>query len=502
VRILIAVFLFVPLWSSCAISRTASGLEQGHVVPFEEVLSHRGRLRQLIVSKLDARDPYAGFYVLEMYKSLVLLAFEAESGATPAFPEYSAPIEVADGSVTAPPDSRGIVLSKAPSVAVRQSDEPTGARSQSFWRHQALVDQRVGLTRRYGTSTKVLSEMFVVDSVEKLQRRQRVGDLTLSFFLADEAVYVFVVSQDEFTVVKLDATATSLFRLSARLLASLRKPSSPLWRDLAVEVYRGLFADIEPHLQMAKTVTIIPDGFLANVPFSVLIDDGGRLLTDRMSISFLPSASFAGGAAKESLVSDPPRVLVAGNPIFPEGFPPLDKAEDEARAVARVFDDATLLVGQTATEQRFRDAAPRHNILHLATHGYLSPLGEGTSSLLLSRDATADGEWSSSEIAAVDLSGAYLTVLSACDTSVSPSGTRSLSGITAAFLAAGSPTVIGSLWQVSDDSTSLLMVRFYERFLELGYLDALRAAQADVRGDPRYEHPYYWAAFVLYGASK
>jgi CHAT domain-containing protein len=46
------------------------------------------------------------------------------------------------------------------------------------------------------------------------------------------------------------------------------------------------------------------------------------------------------------------------------------------------------------------------------------------------------------------------------------------------------------------------MVRFYQRFLELGYLDAMRAAQDDVRRDARYGHPYYWAAFVLYGASK
>jgi hypothetical protein len=90
-------------------------------------------------------------------------------------------------------------------------------------------------------------------------------------------------------------------------------------------------------------------------------------------------------------------------------------------------------------------------------------------------------------------------VLSACETQV---GTLSIGddvvGLTRAFFFAGTPSVIASLWPVDDQSTSLLMERFYTHLRAgMGKAAALRQAQIEVK--ERYPNPYYWSAFVLSG---
>jgi CHAT domain-containing protein len=67
---------------------------------------------------------------------------------------------------------------------------------------------------------------------------------------------------------------------------------------------------------------------------------------------------------------------------------------------------------------------------------------------------------------------------------------------------AGAPTVLGSLWNVSDASTTRLMLDFYSEFLTTGAGEALARAKRKMRADARYRHPYYWAAFALYGWDK
>ena len=67
-----------------------------------------------------------------------------------------------------------------------------------------------------------------------------------------------------------------------------------------------------------------------------------------------------------------------------------------------------------------------------------------------------------------------------------------------AFLYAGTPSVMASLWSVDDKVTGLLMERFYTHLRSgMSKAEALRQAQMDVRAE--YPHPYYWAAFVLTG---
>ena len=107
---------------------------------------------------------------------------------------------------------------------------------------------------------------------------------------------------------------------------------------------------------------------------------------------------------------------------------------------------------------------------------------------------------------------ADLAVLSACET-VKGRVFRGegIVGLTRAFMFAGAPRVICSLWKVDDEATRALMVKFYELWNPrdgkkgLGAAEALKKAQTYVRdltdkhGKQKWKHPYYWAAWTLWG---
>ena len=73
-------------------------------------------------------------------------------------------------------------------------------------------------------------------------------------------------------------------------------------------------------------------------------------------------------------------------------------------------------------------------------------------------------------------------------------------GIYRSFLLAGAKSVIISLWNVEDESTSILFSKFYE-YLKAGNSKSksLRLAKMDLKNNPKYSHPFYWAPFILIG---
>jgi CHAT domain-containing protein len=164
-----------------------------------------------------------------------------------------------------------------------------------------------------------------------------------------------------------------------------------------------------------------------------------------------------------------------------------------------------LLVGDRATESSFKRLAGRYEILHLATHGYFNKYNPLLSGVELEPDAKDDGRLEVHEILALRLK-AKLVTLSACDTALGggyfsevPAG-DDLVGLTRAFLFAGSPSVLASLWEVNDLSTLQFMRSLYGRLSQGDKASALASAQREMRSKGgRYAHPYFWGAFVLVG---
>jgi CHAT domain-containing protein len=97
---------------------------------------------------------------------------------------------------------------------------------------------------------------------------------------------------------------------------------------------------------------------------------------------------------------------------------------------------------------------------------------------------------------------AELTVLSACDTGLGKDiRGEGLMGLTRGFMFAGSRSVVASLWKVDDRATAVLMSHFYEAMLQKGLppAAALRWAKEELRKEPAWQAPFFWAGFVLQG---
>ncbi len=147
------------------------------------------------------------------------------------------------------------------------------------------------------------------------------------------------------------------------------------------------------------------------------------------------------------------------------------------------------------------------NHSHLATHGLLDygqprefGIRDIPGAIVLASSSQDDGLLTAREILDLDLN-AELVVLSACDTGGGNITGDGVVGLSRSFIAAGTPSVIVSLWQVPDDATAMLMTEFYRQLQQNpDKAQALRQAMLVTMGD----HPAVrdWAAFTLIGEAE
>lgn len=342
--------------------------------------------------------------------------------------------------------------------------------------------------------------------------------VTYWFDSAGEQLLAFVLTPNQAQTIALPVEFWEVDQRVNQLRAALTDapPSQQVVQpEAAVWLYQHLIAPLRAHLTTPRLI-IVPHGPLHYLPFAALGDGNGRMLVEEFTLSMLPSASvlpFLDGAAPAPGAM--PRVLALGNPDQT-----LPSAAAEARAVADLFDGQALL-GDQATESALRTHAPQADILHLATHGWYDPDAPLASYLTLapaapsnttvadtrSSDASAGARLEADEAYGLDLQQADLVVLSACESNRGDYGNGDdLVGLTRAFFFAGAPTVVASLWRVSDEATAQLMVRFYTHLRAgAGKAAALQQAQQELRqyrdakGQQPYASPYYWAGFALVG---
>lgn len=191
------------------------------------------------------------------------------------------------------------------------------------------------------------------------------------------------------------------------------------------------------------------------------------------------------------------------------GFGAAGAIAARSQEIARHYrpEQVALFLGQDAKEENVKNsqALATARRIHFATHGLISERQPQYSSLVLTLDGDTreDGLLQVYEIFNLKLQ-ADLVVLSACQTGLGQQlKGEGIIGLTRAFMYAGAPSVVVSVWRVADASTAELMVGFY-RHLDRGddKAEALRRAKLELMKNPRYAHPYFWAPFVLIGETK
>jgi CHAT domain-containing protein len=331
------------------------------------------------------------------------------------------------------------------------------------------------------------------------------------------------------------------------------------------QLHRLLIQPIADRLPTNPTdrVIFVPEGSLLLVPFAALQDRSRKYLIEQHTLSISPSIQVLAlthqqRRASPDLLSNP---LIVGNPTMPslafqpgeapEPLPELPGAEQEAKAIATLLKSG-VLIGNQASKRAVLRSMPQARLIHLATHGLLDldanlnefgqtltqPVKTARSSgvflgagVILGPGVTINGV--SSTIAAaregvnlVQMPGAIalaptqgdtgfltakeilnlkltanLVVLSACDTGRGRITGDGMVGLSRAFIAAGVPSVIVSLWAVPDAPTAALMTEFYTTLrTQPNKAQALRQAMLSTL--KQYPNPRDWAAFTLIGEAE
>lgn len=367
----------------------------------------------------------------------------------------------------------------------------------------------------------------------------------LQYVVAESESYLFVIARDAgklaVTVHPLGlgndklATATESFReqIASRDL---------LFNAPARSLYDLLIKPAGKQLRGIKTLIIVPDGPLWDLPFQALHGDKGYLLDDFV-VSYAPSLSvlremkrkwsrtYATEAAPQrrdtaNVLSPKPAydLLALGNPdlnvlevaklslLRAEDLGPLSSAEKEVNTIGQLYgrNRSKILVRDRATEEEAKADAEKYRLLHVAAHAVLDDRNPMYSRIMLSRgEKSEDGMLEAWELMKLDLK-AEMVVLSACQTARGRVGAgEGMIGMSWALFVAGSPSVVVSQWKVDSDRTSELMIDFHRLLVRgnsrrgaattgMTKAEALRLAALKLRHG-QYSHPFYWAGFVLIG---
>ncbi len=330
----------------------------------------------------------------------------------------------------------------------------------------------------------------------------------VQLFPAENELYLFVATHDALKIRSVPVPAKHLHdrveRFRQHVMAYGREGgkfdwASPTGADLSailIELGDALWAPIQPDLEGKSVVVFIPTGPLYYLPMQVLARPGnGRphLLVEEKAVAV---------AAKSSDLESLERPAKGGRAMLaladPDGS--LDGARQEAADVAGLFPGSEVCLGADATADHLARLKPDVGYLHFATHGLLD-ISQPTDSYLLM--AGADKQLTVTEIAGLDLAPVRLVTLSACQSALAerqPEIGAELTSLADAFAFAGSPSLVASLWKVSDTSTRSLMVEFYRQLAAgKGRGEALRLAEVALLQQPDTAHPFHWAGFELLG---
>lgn len=321
--------------------------------------------------------------------------------------------------------------------------------------------------------------------------------------------------------------------------------------------YAVFWKPIQDALTGSRTVYIVPDGLYHQINIETLYNPlSGNYVADEVKIRLLGNPSDLidyrnSGSTKRSMREY--RVYCFGYPnysgeekkkevrdSFGESEKKASRFWDETtgtitvlngtlREVNTIFsllkdkvDQVKILVGNEANEENVKQLQ-QPDILHIATHGFFWPTDEAAdnlrnehlmqnplrrSGLVLARAELAfkglpvqgeDGILYADEVTTLSLENTALVVLSACETGLGEiMNGEGVYGLQRSFQQAGARAVLMSLWPVSDEATVDLMTAFYQACIAgKTKHDALDEARKLIR--KKYDHPFYWGAFVLIG---
>ncbi|HOX76672.1 MAG TPA: CHAT domain-containing protein [Bacteroidales bacterium] len=478
------------------------------------------------------------FTTLERNKSNILLSELSDDNAADigAVPETTRSLEK---------EIKSYIYLFTNKIWEEENADSPDVKKLEYYRSTLLTKQKKydslmqALQNQYPTYYKYRYDPSVI-TVNDLQDLLKHDEILIEYAITDQHLMIFLITQEDLIAKKVPCPRD----LSKKIMAmknNLDFDKVPeytirdynLFQTTSYELYHLLIEPIRNNIGKDQKLIIIPDGELSYVSFEALIESifpsdtinfrALPYLIKKHPITYASSATILGLTRKgkaprlnRGVLAMAPtaslmtRTLLASNKAladalqFKENLPGAIK---ESQNILKIM-KGRLLLGEEATESAFKKIASQYDILHFATHTDINNINPLSSMLTFNQfgEKQEDGFLQTFEIYNLDLDG-ELAVLSACSSGngklLKGEGVLSLAR---AFTSAGMPSVVMTLWDVDDISTSLIIQNFYhllnqgtdkDKALQISKLNYIKLTRSEIQ-----VHPAFWSGSVLYGNSR
>lgn len=303
-------------------------------------------------------------------------------------------------------------------------------------------------------AVKPASLVEIQGRLAALNRDSDPETILLEYFVAEDELVIWCIEENRSDWVSIPVARSDLEAAISAFQAELDTLTPPMRnRD---PLFNTLLGPFEDHLP-GKRLVIVPHGALHRLPFATLRYNGKYLIQMHPLVNS-PSGTLLLTLGVERSMRVPSALVLADT----DGS--LQFTRLEASYVESVFPRGQVvsLIGpKNATRTAFFRGAREHSIVHIATHCVFNRKFPIFSRLIL-----GDGYLLLSDLARVGKIDADLVVLSACNSGAShiESG-EELIGLVSGFLRAGAQSLLVNLWQAEDDTTPIMVKRFYEALI-------------------------------------
>ena len=422
--------------------------------------------------------------------------------------------------------------------STRKAPQPQIRKKINLWK-----DKVFSLTQGYQQMIKVVEKQYPryyqykyadpIVSVQKIQQSLERREAFIEYFIneggknSNGELYTFVITDHEYKIIRkplnsgFNNTVDHFLQfIKNNIVLNTRKVDYIEYTRNANDLYKLLIEPVVCSMENYRLV-IVPDNKLSYLPFDAFLAsaaDSSKMdfrnldyLVHHHAISYTYSATLLYYYFKNNLkynnriaafapdYTDEPLISGAAS----DHFLPLPGAEAEVAGVTGII-AGDQFMGKRATKQVFLQNAEKYDILHLAMHTILNDTLPLYSKMVFSADSSGKNERTLDTYEVYNLKlKSDMVVLSGCNTgSGKLQKGEGVMSLARAFLYAGCPSIIMTLWNVEDISSSAVMIGFY-RNIKNGFSkdEALRRAKISYisQADPLKAHPHYWLGYVSIG---
>jgi CHAT domain-containing protein len=299
---------------------------------------------------------------------------------------------------------------------------------------------------------------------------------------------------------KANVTDDQLTATVRQFRLNLEERASNEFLEQAQQLYTWLIKPLEPLMaaQHFDTMVFVPDGALRTVPMSAL-HDGEHFLIEKYAVAVTPGLELMEAKPAARVAA---RMMISAISDSVQGFPPLPNVLHEVATVGHLYEQRESLVNaddiKPNIERKFQ--AEPFTIVHMATHGHID------SDVRKSFVLTHEGRLTLDDLERLIRPGQLankpleLLTLSACQTAAGDD--RAALGLAGMAVKAGARAAFATLWFVNDAASAQIVVDFYTELKthpEGTKAQALQAAQKKLLADERFQHPCFWAPYLIIG---